>query len=104
MNTTDHGFHRAPELGNSTVSSATIPEADCEKVATVLDKFESGSASTEEVDYLIDHAQDCSPCFQSIEKQRLFIGFLQGHVHSKGVPEALATAIRETIAREAAAL
>jgi hypothetical protein len=100
MNTTDHGFNRATSPGHSPASA--IPEADCEKVATVLDKVETGNASSEEVDYLIDHAQDCSPCFQSIEKQRLFIGFLQGNLHHKGVPTALATAIRETIAREAA--
>lgn len=99
MNTTDpgneHAFHpKAP---------AADAEADCEKVATVLDKVETGIATSEEVDYLIDHAQDCSPCFPSIEKQRLFIAFLQGNVRQKGVPTQLANAIRASIQREVAA-
>ncbi|MBC7446778.1 MAG: hypothetical protein H7330_01835 [Hymenobacteraceae bacterium] len=92
MNTTNHGAARSPE-----------PETDCDKIATVLDKVEAGDASPEEVDYLLDHAQDCSPCFSSIDKQRLFIAFVQGNVRQKGVPASLATAIRTSIEYEVAA-
>lgn len=99
MNTTDQDSERAFP-GNA---HAADPEADCEKVAIVLDKVEAGAATSAEVDYLIDHAQDCSPCFPSIEKQRLFIAFLQGSLRQKGVPTELANAIRSTIQREVTA-
>ena len=99
MNTTDQGSERAfPGSAH-----AADPEADCEKVASVLDKVEAGDATSAEVNYLIDHAQGCSPCFQSIDKQRLFIAFLQGSLRQKGVPTELANAIRATIEREVAA-
>lgn len=98
MNNTDNGIGHLATEGPSHLRPD--PEADCEKVATVLDKVEADQATHEEVEYLIDHAQDCSPCFQSIEKQRLFIAFLQGTLRQKGVPAQLAAAIRETIQRE----
>lgn len=98
MNTTDHGSARA-----AAPLVAAEPETDCDKIATVLDKVEAGDVSPEEVDYLLDHAQDCSPCFSCIDKQRLFIAFVQGNVRHKGVPATLANAIRDSIAHEAPA-
>ena len=95
MNTIDHGADRT--MTATAAPQGATAEADCDKIATVLDRVETGDASAEEVDYLIDHAQDCSPCFSSIDKQRLFIAFVQGNVRLKGVPAELANAIRASI-------
>lgn len=111
MNSTESGRFAAPQppprgaLSPAAPAEITTAEAppDCEKVATVLDKVESGQATHEDVEYLIDHANDCSPCFKSIEKQRLFVSFLQSSLQLKGVPSELAVAIRESIGREVAA-
>lgn len=100
MNTIDHGAARSAQTAVAAHLPTAEPEADCEKIATVLEKVESGDVSAEEVEYLIDHAQDCSPCFSSIDKQRLFISFLQGNVRQRGVPASLAAAIRASIAQE----
>ncbi len=102
MNTTNHGADRSRSIATEPLMAAE-PETDCDKIATVLDKVEVGDASPEEVDYLLDHAQDCSPCFSSIDKQRLFISFVQGNVRQKGVPASLASAIRASIEHEAIA-
>ncbi len=99
MNTIDTGSGRAAAPLQADLQSAT----DCDKIATVLDKIETGEATPAELEYLIDNAQDCSPCFSSIEKQRLFIAFVQGNVRQKGVPAALAVTIRQSIAQEVSA-
>lgn len=99
MNTIDHGSARA----SAPPQAAPQAETDCGKLAIVLDKIEAGDATSAELEYLIDNAQDCSPCFSSIEKQRLFIAFVQGNVRQKGVPAALAATIRQSIAQEVSA-
>ena len=103
MNTIDHGSARASTRQAAPLMASPQPEADCDKIASVLEKVEVGEATPAEVDYLIDHAQDCSPCFSSIDKQRLFIAFVQGNVRQKGVPAALAASIRQSIAQEVSA-
>ena len=68
--------------------------SDCERVNTVLDQLIEGQPLTaEDEDYLFDHADDCSPCFDSIEKQRVFVGFLQQRVARPRIPASLHDAI-----------
>jgi hypothetical protein len=67
---------------------------DCERVNTVLDQLIEGHAVAEaDEDYLYDHATDCSPCFDSIEKQRVFVNFLNQRVARKPIPTSLHAAI-----------
>ena len=67
---------------------------DCERVNTVLDQLIEGQPLTaEEEDYLYDHATDCSPCFDDLDKQRVFIGFLNQRVTRQPIPVALHDAI-----------
>ncbi|QIX61120.1 hypothetical protein FY528_02695 [Hymenobacter lutimineralis] len=64
--------------------------ADCERVNTILDQLVEGRApSVEDEEYFINHAEDCSPCFDTIEKQQVFIHFLGQHVGRKEAPSAL---------------
>ncbi len=99
MNTIDHGPARS-QAAAAPQTAAPDAETDCDKIANVLDRVEAGDISAEDVDYLLNHAQDCSPCFSSIDKQRLFIAFVQGNVRQKGVPAELANAIRASIQHE----
>jgi hypothetical protein len=75
------------------IASAT-DGADCERVNTVIEQLVEGHAVTaEDEDYLYDHATDCSPCFDSIEKQRVFVNFLNQRVARKPIPASLHDAI-----------
>ena len=68
--------------------------ADCERVNTVIEQLVEGHTVTaEDEDYLYDHATDCSPCFDSIEKQRVFVNFLNQRVARKPIPASLHDAI-----------
>ncbi|GAA4014866.1 hypothetical protein GCM10022408_30150 [Hymenobacter fastidiosus] len=86
---------------NQNVSS---PEgADCERVNTILDQIIVGQVpSAEDEVYFIDHAKDCSPCFDSIDKQRIFVDFLVQKVGRKGVPSALPQTILARVQAEMA--
>ena len=67
---------------------------DCERVNTVLDQLIEGQPVTaEEEDYLYHHATDCSPCFDDIKKQHIFIEFLNQRVSRQPVPASLHEAI-----------
>ncbi|WP_216688122.1 hypothetical protein [Hymenobacter siberiensis] len=67
---------------------------DCERVNTVLEQLIEGQPLTaEDEDYLFDNATDCSPCFDDIEKQRVFIGFLNQRVTRQPIPATLHDAI-----------
>ena len=67
---------------------------DCERVNTVLDQLIDGHAVTEaDEDYLYDHATDCSPCFDDIKKQHVFVGFLNQRVTRQPIPATLHDAI-----------
>lgn len=77
------------------------PAADCERVNTILDQIVVGQQPTvEDEDYLVDHAEDCSPCFDGIDKQRAFIGFLMMHVGRKGAPATLPQTILSRVKAE----
>ena len=77
--------------------------ADCERVNIVLDQLLEGRVLAEEdEDYLIDHADDCSPCFEDIKKQQVFIGFLKQKVNHKLAPSTLPHAIMARLQAEMA--
>lgn len=73
------------------------PDADCGKVMQILDKMIDGYASYEEESFFGDHAQDCSPCFEDLEKQQHFIRFLNNSIAQKGAPSSLIDSIKSRI-------
>jgi hypothetical protein len=74
------------------VSSDNGP--DCERVNTVLDQLIEGQPVTaEEEDFLYDHGTDCSPCFDDLNKQHIFIDFLNQRVSRRPTPASLPQAI-----------
>lgn len=89
----------------STNVSAPVVDSgpDCERVNTVLDQLAEGHATTaEDEDYLIHHADDCSPCFDDIKKQRIFIDFLGQRLTRKTSPNHLPQAIMARLQAEVA--
>ncbi|MVN76659.1 hypothetical protein GO988_10020 [Hymenobacter sp. HMF4947] len=77
--------------------------ADCDRVNIVLDQLLEGRRLTEEEeDYLIDHADDCSPCFDDIKKQQVFVGFLNQKVGRRPAPSALPQTIMARLQAEMA--
>jgi hypothetical protein len=67
---------------------------DCDRVNTILDQLLVGEQPTaEDSDYIIDHAEDCSPCFDSLDKQQIFIGFMSQHLGRKTAPASLSRTI-----------
>lgn len=85
--------------------SAPVVESgpDCERMNTVLDQIIEGQAPTaEDEDYLIHHADDCSPCFDDIKKQRIFIDFLGQRLGRKASPNHLPHAIMARVQAEVA--
>ena len=86
-----------------TNQTAAVTGPDCERVTTILDQIIVGQAPSEEdEDYFINHAEDCSPCFDSIDKQRIFVGFLSQYVSRKGAPNALPASIMARLKTEMA--
>lgn len=76
---------------------------DCDRVNTVLDQLIDGHAVTEaDEDYLYDHATDCSPCFDDLDKQRVFIGFLNQRVSRRPIPASLHQSILSRVGAEVA--
>ena len=68
--------------------------ADCDRVNIVLDQLLEGRVLTEEDEnYLVSHGEDCSPCFDSIGKQQVFVSFLNQQVGRRAAPVALPHAI-----------
>ncbi|MBD2767212.1 hypothetical protein IC235_04820 [Hymenobacter sp. BT664] len=90
---------------NTSAPVVTTPDngPDCERVNTVLDQLIEGQPVTaEEEDYLYDHATDCSPCFDDIRKQRIFIDFLNQRVSRRPIPTHLHDAIVARVAAQVA--
>ncbi|WP_223652133.1 hypothetical protein [Hymenobacter psoromatis] len=89
----------APAALASPLASAT----DCDRVNIVLDQLLEGRALAEEdEDYLVHHGDDCSPCFDDIRKQQVFIGFLNQKVSRHPAPVALPHAIMARLQAEMA--
>ena len=85
-------------------AAATLSDGpDCDRVNTILDQIIVGQGpSAEDEDYFISHAEDCSPCFDSLEKQQIFIDFLGQQVGRKGAPAALSQRILAKVQGEMA--
>lgn len=89
----------------NTSAPAVLPTSgpDCERVNIVLDQYAEGQPVTaEDEDYLFDHGTDCSPCFDSLEKQVVFIDFLKQRVGRKPIPAAMPQAIMARVYAEMA--
>lgn len=85
------------------IAAATDNGPDCERVNTVLDQLIEGQPVTaEDEDYLYDHGTDCSPCFDDIKKQRIFINFLNQGVSRRATPTRLQEAILARVGAEIA--
>lgn len=90
---------------NQSATFAAISDngADCERVNIVLDQLLEGRMLAEEdEDYLINHADDCSPCFEDIKKQVVFVDFLKQKVDRKPAPLTLPQAIMARLHAEMA--
>ena len=87
----------------SVTLAAPSNDADCERVNIVLDQLLEGRVLDEDdADYLINYAEDCSPCFDSIAKQQVFVSFLKQKVNKKQAPSALPHAIMARLQAEIA--
>jgi hypothetical protein len=58
--------------------------------------------TADDEDYLYDHASDCSPCFDDIKKQHVFIDFLNQRVARKPIPASLHESILARVHAELA--
>ena len=103
-----HAFH-ALSLMNPSATNLTNPSAlvandpDCERVNNVLDQISEGQPVTaEDEDYLYDNATDCSPCFDDIKKQRVFVDFLNQRVSRRPIPASLPQSILTRVSTEMA--
>ncbi len=72
-------------------------EPDCEKVQGVFEKWLEGIATAEDEAFLAEQADECSPCFDSVDKQRLFVQFLNASLRRPGMPANLAESIKSKI-------
>lgn len=72
-------------------------EADCEKVVGVFEKWLKGKATNEDEEYLAAQADECSPCFESIDQQQLFVTFLNKALSRPGTPASLVETIKSKI-------
>ncbi|MBA9078829.1 hypothetical protein [Rufibacter quisquiliarum] len=72
-------------------------EPDCEKVKGVFEKWLEGAATKEDEAFLAEQADECSPCFESIEKQQEFITFLKSALRRPGTPADLVNSIKSKI-------
>ena len=76
---------------------------DCERVNTVLEQLIEGQpVAAEDEDFLYDYASDCSPCFDDIKKQHVFIDFLNQRVSRRPIPTSLHEAILARVSAEMA--
>ncbi|WP_426061291.1 hypothetical protein [Hymenobacter sp. B1770] len=90
---------------NTSAPIAITPDngPDCERVNIVLDQLIEGQPVTaEDEDYLYDHANDCSPCFDDIKKQRIFINFLNQGVSRRSSPANLQQSILARVGAQVA--
>ncbi|WP_205501679.1 hypothetical protein [Rufibacter psychrotolerans] len=72
-------------------------EPDCEKVQGVFEKWLEGVATKDDEAFLAELADECSPCFESVDKQRLFVKFLNASLRPPGMPATLVETIKSKI-------
>ncbi|MFD1468080.1 hypothetical protein ACFQ48_07570 [Hymenobacter caeli] len=95
----------AATISTNTSAPAVLPASgpDCERVNTVLEQIADGQPVTaEDEDFLYDHGTDCSPCFDDIKKQHVFIGFLNARLSRKASPDGLPQSIMARVRAEMA--
>ena len=78
---------------NSTNSAMYAPapaapaQPDCDRVNDLVDQLADGSPLTAtDEDFLYHHHDDCSPCFDDIKKQHIFVEFLTKQVARRQSP------------------
>lgn len=74
-----------------------IKESDCGKVSMLLDLIVDGEATVEDQEFFNHHIEDCVPCFESHQKQKLLKGLVSGHLKRMIVPASLAHLIKAKI-------
>ncbi len=72
-------------------------ESECDKIALLLDLMIDGEATSDEQSYFNTHIEECVPCFESHQKQKLLKGLVSGHLKRIIVPESLALSIKAKI-------
>ena len=84
-------------------ASPLASSPDCDRVNIVLDQLLEGRHLTDEdEDYLVQHGEDCSPCFDDIKKQQLFVSFLADKVARHSAPLGLPQSIMARLHAEMA--
>ncbi|WP_347157161.1 anti-sigma factor family protein [Pontibacter chitinilyticus] len=78
-------------------ASETEHESDCDKVVKLLDAVVDGEATPEEQTFFNIHVENCVPCFENHQKQKLLKGLVSGHLKRIIVPERLSLAIKAKI-------
>lgn len=85
------------------LASPLMAAPDCDRVNIVLDQLLEGRSLTEEdEDYLLNHGEDCSPCFDDIKRQQAFVSFLKQKVVRQRAPQSLPQAIMARLHAELA--
>lgn len=90
----------AVRITNQLVSEAPSVEShesDCEKVVGIFEKWLKGKATDEDEEYLAAQTDECSPCFDSIDHQQLFVQFLNNALNRPGTPASLVENIKSKI-------
>lgn len=87
----------------SSLIASPLSAPDCDRVNIVLDQLLEGRSLTEDdEDYLLNHGEDCSPCFDSIKRQQAFVSFLNQKVSRHAAPTSLPHAIMARLQAELA--
>ncbi len=93
----------AATTSTNTSAPAALPDGgpDCDRVNTVLHQLAGGeSVTAEDEDFLYHHGTDCSPCFDDIKKQHVFIDFLNARLGRKAIPTGLPQSIMARVYSE----
>lgn len=85
------------EFMHGTASSDESHDADCEKVVNVFEKWLEGKATQEDETFLAEQVDECSPCFENMDQQQLFVKFLNQALRRPGTPAALVESIKSKI-------
>lgn len=75
-------------------SSDGSQEQDCEKVVDVFEKWLEGNATLEDEAFLAEQADECSPCFETLGHQQVFVKFLKASLPRPGTPTSLVDTIK----------
>ena len=82
--------HTATNSTNSALyapAPAALAQPDCERVNDLVDQLADGTPLTAtDEDFLYHHRSDCSPCFDDIKKQHIFVEFLTTQVGRRQSP------------------